>query len=101
MWTRQNVFAQLMDTLIAHAAAQGQVDLSLVSVDSTVARAHHHAAGMVLAPDLLDDLTKAVAAEKGLQQRDKPPRETSDGATETDPAGPGRRTLRRRQQGLG
>ncbi len=74
MWTRQNVFAQLMDTLIAHAAAQGQVDLSLVSVDSTVARAHHHAAGMVLAPDLLDDLTKAVAAEKGLQQRDKPPR---------------------------
>ena len=38
MWTKKNVFAQLMDTLIAHAAAQGQVDLSLVSVDSTVAR---------------------------------------------------------------
>jgi transposase len=71
MWAREGVFQTLMDAMIAEAAARDDVDLSLVSVDSTVARAHHHAAGMVVDPELLQDLEKAVAKEKGLQQRGK------------------------------
>lgn len=57
--------------MIIEAAARDDVDLNLVSVDSTVARAHHHAAGMVVDPDLLEDLEKALAEEMGLRQRDK------------------------------
>ncbi len=48
-WAMMGVFEQAM---IAEAAARGQVDLGLVSVDSTTARAHHHAAGMVLGGEL-------------------------------------------------
>lgn len=39
------VFAVLMEAMIAEAARCGQVDLSLVSVGSTSARAHQDAAG--------------------------------------------------------
>lgn len=65
MWAAAGVFQALMDGLIAEAAARGDVDLGLVSVDSTVSRAHHHAAGMVVDPELLADLDKAVVEEKG------------------------------------
>jgi transposase len=34
-WRDAGVFAVLMDTMIAEAARRGQVDMSLVSVDST------------------------------------------------------------------
>ena len=71
MWTRDGIFQTLMDAMIAEAAARGDVDLGLVSVDSTVARAHHHAAGMVVDPELLEDLEAAMAEEKGLRQRNK------------------------------
>jgi transposase len=71
MWAMGSVFQTLMDVMISEAAARGDVDLSLVSVDSTVSRAHHHAAGMVVEPGLLADLEKAVAAEKGMRQVDK------------------------------
>ncbi|MFC9912173.1 transposase [Streptomyces sp. NPDC127197] len=71
MWARDAVFQTLMDAMIAEAAARDDVDLSLASVDSTVVRAHHHAAGVVVDPELLEDLEKAVAEEKGLQQRGK------------------------------
>lgn len=71
MWACDGVFQALMEAMIAEAAARDDVDLSLVSVDSTVARAHHHAADMVVDPELLEDLEKAVAEEKGLRQRDK------------------------------
>ncbi len=65
------VFEALMEGMIAEAASRGQVDLGLVSVDSTVARAHHHAAGMVVDPELLEELEKAAEEEKGLRQRGK------------------------------
>jgi transposase len=68
-WARKGVFQALMEGMIAEAAARGQVDLSLVSVDSTVARAHHHASGMAVDCELLEELEKAVAEEKGLLQR--------------------------------
>ncbi len=70
-WARDGVFQALMDAMIAEAAARGDVDLSLVGVDSTVARAHHHAAGMAVDPDLLEEMAKALTAEKGLHQPDR------------------------------
>jgi transposase len=59
-WAKSGVFPHLIDAVIAEAAARRPVDLELVSVDSTTARAHHHAAGMALGPDLLQALEKAV-----------------------------------------
>ena len=73
-WAAAGTFRTLMDGVIAEAAARGLADLDLVSVDSTVSRAHHHAAGMVVDPELLEDLEKAVTEEKGLLERGKAPR---------------------------
>jgi transposase len=64
-WRDAGVFAALMDGMIAEAARRGQVDMSLVSVDSAVARAHHGAAGMVVDPEVLAALEEAAAQEKG------------------------------------
>ncbi|MFJ4519217.1 transposase [Streptomyces sp. NPDC088816] len=82
---RAGVFQALMEAVIAEAAARGQVDLDLVSVDSTVARAHHHAAGMAADAELLEALEKAVAEEKGSHQRGKTPR-SSRTSRQTPPA---------------
>lgn len=68
-WAKTGVFHRLMEAVIAEAAARGQADLDLVSVDATTARAHHHAAGMILNPDLLQALEKAVDEEKGGTHR--------------------------------
>ncbi|MGS2648501.1 transposase [Streptosporangium sp. LJ11] len=64
-WAMAGVFEQLMQTMIAEDVARGQADLDLVSVDSTSARAHHHAAGMVLDAELVKALEKAAEQEKG------------------------------------
>ena len=72
-WALNGVFEQLMQAMIAEAAARGQADLDLVSVDSTTARAHHHAAGMVLGGELSAALEHAAEQEKGLCQRGKTP----------------------------
>lgn len=48
------------------AAARGQVDLTLVSVDSTVARAYQDAAGMAVSGEVLDALEAAFTEEKGV-----------------------------------
>ena len=71
-WALAGVFQNLMDGLIAEAAARGQVDLTLVSVDSTVARAHQDAAGMAVSGEVLDALEAAFTEEKGvpLQQQE-------------------------------
>ncbi|MCX4546369.1 hypothetical protein [Streptomyces sp. NBC_01565] len=74
LWAGAGVFQALMEAVIAEATARGQAELGLVSVDSTSARAHHHAAGMMLDPELLETLENAVAEEKGLLQRGKTPR---------------------------
>ncbi|WP_237693657.1 IS5 family transposase [Streptomyces sp. SID2888] len=85
IWAKAGVFQTLMEAVIAEAAARGQVDLDLVSVDSTVARAHHHAAGMAADAELLEALEKAVAEEKGLHQRGKTP-QSSRTSGQTPPA---------------
>ena len=48
VWRNAGVFTALLEGLIAEAARQGKTDLSLVSVDSTTARAHHDTAGMLV-----------------------------------------------------
>lgn len=63
-WRDAGVFEKLLEGLIAEAAKREQVDLSLVSVDSTTARAHHDAAGLHLDPGALDAMEKAAEEEK-------------------------------------
>ncbi|WSS24632.1 transposase [Streptomyces sp. NBC_01190] len=57
-WARAGVFQDLMDTLIAEAAARGQVGLELVSVDSTIVPTHHESAGLAVAGETLDALNR-------------------------------------------
>lgn len=52
-WRDAGVFTALMEAMIAEAAWRGQADMSLVNVDSTVARAHRDAAGMMVDPEVL------------------------------------------------
>lgn len=75
-WRDAGVFEALMEGLIAEAAKRGEVDLSLVSVDSTTVRAHHDAAGMHLDSDTMAALEKAAeeaekARQKGEARRNK------------------------------
>jgi transposase len=64
-WAKAGVFQALMDALIAEAASRGQVGLELVSVDSTIVRAHHESAGLAIAGETLDALEQALTEEKG------------------------------------
>jgi transposase len=84
-WATAGVFQHLMHAAIGEAAARGQADLDLVSVDSTTARAHHHAAGMALDPQLLQELEKAAEQEKGLHERGKKPRRKSQATPKPRP----------------
>lgn len=63
-WRDAGAFQALLEGLIAEAARRDEVDLSLVSIDSTTVRAHQDAAGMHLSPDVLTALEKAAAEEK-------------------------------------
>lgn len=68
-WRDAGVFEALLEGMIAEAAKRGEVDLSLVSVDSTTARAHHDAAGMHLGQDVMAALEKAAAEEEKAPQK--------------------------------
>lgn len=72
-WVNAGVFQDLMDALIAEAAARGQVGMELVSVDSTVVRAHHESAGLAVAGETLDALEQALTEEKGAPLPQQPP----------------------------
>lgn len=96
-WHDAGVFEALLEGLIAEAAKRGMVDLSLVSVDSTTARAHHDAAGMHLDPGALDVLEKAAEEEKPRPKGGD--REERNGRkTEDDPGREERRRIRRRRK---
>jgi transposase len=85
-WRDAGVFEALLEGMIAEAAERGQVDLSLVSVDSTTARAHHDAAGMRLAPEVLAALEEA--AEEKSRSRGATARNKSDKTPKARPGGP-------------
>jgi transposase len=89
-WRDAGVFAAMMEAVIAEAARRGEVDLSLVSVDSTTARAHHDAAGMVVDEEVLTALEKAAEAEKGEREKGE------SGASGRPQPTPGRRPRWRR-----
>jgi transposase len=72
-WSKAGVFQGLMDALIAEAASRGQVGLELVSVDSTIVRAHQESAGLAIAGETLDALEQALTEEKGALLDDQPP----------------------------
>lgn len=72
-WSKAGVFQGLMDALIAEAASRGQVGLELVSVDSTIVRAHHESAGLAIAGETLDALEQALTEEKGALLDSQPP----------------------------
>ena len=65
-WAVAGVFQDLMGGLIAEAAARGRAGLELVSVDSTVVRAHQESAGLAVAGETLDALEQALTEEKGV-----------------------------------
>lgn len=60
-WRDAGFFEALPEGLITEAAKRGAVDLSLVGIDSTTARAHHDAAGTHLDEDVVPALEKAAA----------------------------------------
>jgi transposase len=68
-WRDAGVFEALLEGLIAKAAKRGEVDLSLVSIDSTTVRAHHDAAGMHLGEDVITALEKAAAEEEKARSK--------------------------------
>ncbi|AQZ66557.1 transposase [[Actinomadura] parvosata subsp. kistnae] len=72
-WANAGVFQGLMEALIAEAAARGQVGLELVSVDSTIVRAHQESAGLAVAGETLDALEQALTEEKGAPLAEQPP----------------------------
>ncbi|MEU7004958.1 hypothetical protein [Nonomuraea sp. NPDC046570] len=67
------MFQGLMDALIAEAASRGQVGLELVSVDSTIVRAHQDSAGLAVAGETLDALEQALTEERGAPLPEQPP----------------------------
>ena len=87
-WRDAGVFAAVMEAVIAEAARRGQVDLSLVSVDSTTARAHHDAAGMVVGEEVLAALEKAVEAEKGGTRKARKRQVVAEAVAQAGEAGP-------------
>jgi transposase len=72
-WAKAGVFQDLMNALIAEAAGRGKVGLELVSVDSTIVRAHHESAGLAVAGETLDALEQALTEEKGAPLPQQPP----------------------------
>ena len=87
VWRDAGVFAALLEGLIAEAARQGKTDLSLVSVDSTTARAHHDAAGMRVDPEIMEALEKAVREQEQARQKGAPARNRTDRTPEATPTG--------------
>jgi hypothetical protein len=83
------VFSPLLEGVIAEAARQGKTDLSLVSVDSTTARAHHDAAGMRIDRQVMDALEEAAADQERARQKGAVRRNRTDrsGGTSGDGAG--------------
>jgi transposase len=87
VWRDADVFTALLEGLIAEAARQEKTDLSLVSVDSTTARAHHDAAGMRMDKEVLDALEEAAREQEQARKKGAAPRSRAATTTETTPSG--------------
>jgi len=87
VWRDAVVFTALLEGLITEAARQGQTDLSLVSVDSTTARAHHNAAGLLMGKEVMDALDEAAADQEQARQKGAARRNRTDTTEMTIPTG--------------
>jgi transposase len=94
-WRDAGVFEALLEGLIAEAAKRGEVDLSLVSIDSTTVRAHHDAAGMHTSQDVLAALEKVAAEEEEARSKGGGPEGRSGQDGGADPERDERRRRRR------
>lgn len=95
-WRDAGVFEAVLEGLVAKAAKRGEVDLSLVGIDSTTARAHHDAAGTHVGENVLSALEKAAAEaaktrSKGAASKDEAGRTSQQipGARSDDASGVG------------
>ncbi|MEY9995539.1 transposase [Streptomyces sp. V4I8] len=86
-WRDAGVFEALLEGLIAEAAKRGEIDLSLVSIDSTTARAHHDAAGMHLGQDVLTALEKAATEAEKARSKGAASKNKTDRTLKTIPGG--------------
>ncbi|EIV91439.1 hypothetical protein FraQA3DRAFT_0890 [Frankia sp. QA3] len=86
-WWDTGVFAAFLEGMIAGAAKRDAVNLSLVGVDSTTARAHHDAAGMHLPAEVIGALEKAAAEEEQARERGAARRNKTGTTTRTPPDG--------------
>lgn len=92
-WRDAGVFQALLQGMIAEAAWRDEIDMSLVSIDSTTARAHHDAAGMRLDEELLAALEEtALEQEKAVGKGG-----SARGAQRAERGGRPRTVLRRRR----
>lgn len=89
-WRDAGVFEALLEGVIMEAAKRGEVDLSLVSVDSTTVRARHDDAGMHLAHDMLAGLEKAAEEAEMARQKKGGGAKGQDGAGHCRRPGTGR-----------
>jgi transposase len=87
IWRDADVFTALLEGLIAEAARRGETDLSLVSVDSTTARAHHDAAGMHIDKEVMDALEEAACEQEQARKKGAALRNRTATTTETTPSG--------------
>jgi transposase len=87
VWRNAGVFTALLEGLIAEAARQGRTDLSLVSVDSTTARAHHDAAGMLVGKEVMEALEEAAAEQEQARKKGAPDRNRTGSTAETSLSG--------------
>ncbi len=86
-WRDAGVFEALMEGLIREAAQRDEVDLSLVGIDSTTARAHHDAAGTHMDEDVLTALEKAAIAEEKARSKGAATTNKPDRRSKTIPSG--------------
>lgn len=87
VWRDAGVFSTLLEGMIAEAARREQTDLSLVSVDSTTARAHHDAAGMRIGKEVMDALEEAAAEQERARQKGAARQNRTDRTAGTAPSG--------------
>lgn len=86
-WRNAGVFTALLEGPIAEAARQEKTDLSLVSVDSTISRAHHAAAGMRIGKEAMDALEEAAREQEQARQKGAASRNRTGRTTEATPSG--------------
>lgn len=68
-WAKAGVFQGLIEALITEAALRGQGGLEVVSVDSTIVRAHQESAGLAVAAVAADKAYSSKANRSYLRRR--------------------------------